>query len=48
MDLCSARTRIPLNLFLPQRRKPNPRHAILESDRDLSGKTIVFRAGRLA
>ncbi len=31
-----------INLFLPQRRKPDPRHALPKTDRDLSGKTIVL------
>ncbi len=39
------KTRILLNLFWPQRRKPDPRHAIAEADKDLSGKTIVFTGG---
>lgn len=45
MKLISDKTRILLNLFVPQRRKPNPRHAIPESDKDLSSKTIVFTGG---
>ena len=34
-----------LNTFIPQRRAPDPRHAIPESDRNLSGKTVVFTGG---
>ena len=34
-----------LNTFIPQRRTPDPRHAIPESDRNLSGKTVVFTGG---
>jgi len=45
MELINAKTRIMLNLFVPQRKKPNPRHAIPESDKNLSGKTIVFTGG---
>jgi len=43
--LLDPKTRILLNLFVPQRRKPNPRHAIPDSDKDLSGKTVVFTGG---
>ncbi len=45
MQLISDKTKIMLNLFVPQRGKPNPRHAIPESDKNLSGKTIVFTGG---
>lgn len=45
MPLIGEKTRIVLKLFTPQRRKPDPRHAIPEEDRDLSGKTIVFTGG---
>lgn len=45
MKLASNKTRILLNLFVPQRRKPNTKHAIQEKDKDLSGKTIVFTGG---
>ena len=34
-----------LNTFIPQRRTPDPRHAIPESDRNLSGKTVAFTGG---
>jgi len=44
-QLISPKTRIILNLFLPQRRKPNPKYSIRESDKDLRGKTIVFTGG---
>lgn len=45
MKLISDKTRILLNLFLPQRKKPNPHHEIPESDKKLSGKIIVFTGG---
>ncbi|WP_184584273.1 SDR family NAD(P)-dependent oxidoreductase [uncultured Sulfitobacter sp.] len=45
MPLISDRTRITINLFLPQRRTPDPRHAIPQADRDLTGKTIVMTGG---
>ncbi len=45
MPLVSEKTRIVLKLFTPQRRKPDPRHAIPETDKDLSDKTIVFTGG---
>lgn len=45
MKLISDKARILLNLFLPQRKKPNPHHAIPEEDKNLSGKTIVFTGG---
>ncbi|GAA6137095.1 SDR family oxidoreductase [Arenicella sp. 4NH20-0111] len=45
MSLISAKTRILLNLFLPQRRRPNPRYSVSDADTDLSGKTIVFTGG---
>ncbi len=34
-----------LKFFVPQRRTPNPRYAIRESSKDLSGKTVVFTGG---
>lgn len=37
--------RMVFNTFTPQRRTPDPRHAIPESDRNLSGKTVVFTGG---
>lgn len=45
MALINPRTRILLNLFTPQRKKPNPKHAIPETDKNLSGKTVVFTGG---
>lgn len=45
MSLISAKTRILLKMFYPQRKTPDPRHAIPEADKDLSGKTIVFTGG---
>lgn len=45
MELLNARTRILLNLFLPQRQKTDPKYAIPESDKNLSGQTIVFTGG---
>lgn len=45
MPLISEKTRIILKVFTPQRRKSDPRHALAEADRDLSGKTIVFTGG---
>lgn len=45
MKLISDKTNILLNLFVPQRQKPDPNHAIQDSDKDLSGKTIVITGG---
>lgn len=45
MKLISDRTRIMFNLFVPQRKKPNPKHAIPAEDKNLTGKTIVFTGG---
>lgn len=45
MTLIPPKTRIMLKFLLPQRRRPDPRHAIPEADRDLTGKTIVFTGG---
>lgn len=45
MLLISEKTRIVLKLFTPQRRKPDPRLALPDDDRHLSGKTIVFTGG---
>ena len=45
MKPINDKTRILLNLFVPQLKKPNPRHAIPESNKNLSGKTIVFTGG---
>lgn len=45
MELLNARTRILFNLFLPQRKKANPKYAISESDKNLPGQTIVFTGG---
>jgi len=45
MKLLNAKTRILLKLFLPQRKKANPKYAIPESDKNLSGQTIVFTGG---
>ncbi|WP_411819410.1 SDR family NAD(P)-dependent oxidoreductase [Hyphococcus formosus] len=41
----NEKIRLLLKLFTPQRRKPDPRHAMPKADRDLSGKTIVFTGG---
>ncbi len=45
MKLISDRTKIMFNLFIPQRKKPNPKHAIPAEDKNLTGKTIVFTGG---
>ena len=45
MALISDKTSILLNLFLPQRKTPNLKHAIPEKDKNLKGKTIVFTGG---
>jgi hypothetical protein len=45
MSRISAKTRILLKMFYPQRKTPDPRHAIPEADKDLTGKTIVFTGG---
>lgn len=45
MALLSDKTRILLNLFIPQRSKPNPKHTIPEKDKNLKGKIIVFTGG---
>ncbi|GAD88687.1 putative oxidoreductase [Vibrio halioticoli NBRC 102217] len=45
MPLLNDKTRILLKLFVPQRRTPNPQHAIPEGDKNLQGKTIVFTGG---
>ena len=45
MDTFSKRARLVLNTFVPQRRKPDPRHTIPSSDKNLSGKTVVFTGG---
>lgn len=37
--------RMILTTFVPQRRKPNPRHALPAADKKLEGKTIVFIGG---
>ncbi|MGQ1784803.1 SDR family NAD(P)-dependent oxidoreductase [Saccharicrinis sp. GN24d3] len=43
--MANSKLGILVNLFLPQRRKPNPKHAIPEKDKNLKGKTIVFTGG---
>jgi len=43
--MANSRLGILLNLFLPQRRNPNPKYAIPEKDKNLKGKTIVFTGG---
>lgn len=43
--MAKSKLGILLNLFLPQRRKPNPNYAIPEKDKNLKGKTIVFTGG---
>jgi NAD(P)-dependent dehydrogenase (short-subunit alcohol dehydrogenase family) len=40
-----GRTRIILSSILPQRKAPDPRHAIPDADKQLQGKTIVFTGG---
>lgn len=45
MSLINEKTRILLKLFTPQRRSPDPRYAIPDEDRDLTGQTIVFTGG---
>ncbi len=37
--------RLLLTSLLPQRKSPDPRHAIPDADKDLSGKTVVFIGG---
>jgi len=43
--MLSKRTKIILNLFVPQEKKPNSKYAIPESDKNLEGKVIVFTGG---
>ncbi len=43
--MANSKLGILLNLFLPQRRKPNLQYAIPEKDKNLKGKTIVFTGG---
>ncbi|MRX64730.1 SDR family NAD(P)-dependent oxidoreductase [Maribacter luteus] len=43
--MANSKLGILVNLFLPQRRKPNPEYAIPEKDKNLEGKTIVFTGG---
>lgn len=43
--MADSKLGILVNLFIPQRRKPNPKHAIPEKDKNLKGKTIVFTGG---
>ncbi|WP_068475705.1 SDR family NAD(P)-dependent oxidoreductase [Saccharicrinis aurantiacus] len=43
--MANSRLGILLNLFLPQRRNPNPKYAIPEKDKNLEDKTIVFTGG---
>ncbi len=45
MASISKQVGLVLSTFIPQRRTPDPRHAIPESDRNLSGKTVVFTGG---
>lgn len=45
MQQFNRKLRLVLTSLLPQRRKPNPRHAVPEADKNLSGKTIVFTGG---
>ncbi|QIZ75773.1 SDR family NAD(P)-dependent oxidoreductase [Ferrimonas lipolytica] len=45
MALLSNKTRIMLNLFVPQRRKSDPRLALSAADSQLDGKTVVFTGG---
>ncbi len=46
MTLLSEKTQVLLNLFVPQRSKPNPKHAIPEEDKNLKGKIIIFTGGK--
>ncbi len=43
--MANSKLGILVNLFLPQRRKPDSKHAIPEKDKNLEGKTIVFTGG---
>jgi len=43
--MLSKRTKIILNLFIPQEKKPNSKYAIPESDKILGAKVIVFTGG---
>lgn len=43
--MLSKRTKIILNLFVPQEKEPNPKYAIPEGDKNLEGKVIVFTGG---
>ncbi|WP_282055936.1 SDR family NAD(P)-dependent oxidoreductase [Maribacter luteus] len=43
--MANSKLGILVNLFLPQRRKPNPEYAIPEKDKNLEGKTIIFTGG---
>ena len=45
MAQITQQARLVLNTFVPQRRKPHPRHATPDADKDLSGKTVVFVGG---
>lgn len=45
MTSFTKQARLALSTFIPQRRKPDPRHKISESDKALTGKTIVFTGG---
>lgn len=45
MALLSPEVRMALETFVPQRRTPDPRHAIPDRDKDLSGRTVVFTGG---
>ena len=45
MAQITQKARLVLNTFIPQRRKPNPRHATPDEDKNLAGKTVVFTGG---
>ncbi len=39
------KAQIALQVFVPQRKAPNPKYALTDSEQNLSGKTIVFTGG---
>lgn len=45
MSATQEKLRLLLKLFTPQRRQPDPRYALPEADRDLTGRVIVFTGG---
>ena len=43
--MLSKRTKIILNLFVPQEKKPNPKYNIPDEDKKLNNKVIVITGG---